>query len=158
MPVNSCINFCLSYKKNLLLFFLFSFFFFKFRATALVVAKVCKIQKVLNFAYFNQKNTYISACKNVQINIDARLLFMCKWFFFILVFLSPPSSCSSPLSSSSLSPFTLTPASTLNVYIEIIKLKKYDHYIWIYHIAIRSLELPFRLPETPFWRSMLEVR
>ena len=67
MPVNSCINFCLSYKKNLLLFFLFSFFFFKFRATALVVAKVCKIQKMLNFIHFNKKNTYISACKSVQI-------------------------------------------------------------------------------------------
>ena len=38
------------------------------RATALVVAKVCKIQKVLNFAHFNNnKNTHISACKSVQI-------------------------------------------------------------------------------------------
>ena len=39
------------------------------RATALVVAKVCKIQKVLNLAHLNKKkkNTHISACKSVQI-------------------------------------------------------------------------------------------
>ena len=43
-----------------------------------MVAKVCKIQKVLNFAYFNpkKKKTHISACKNVQI------------FFFYSFFLS----------------------------------------------------------------------
>ena len=32
-----------------------------------MIAKVCKIQKVLNFVHFNQINTYISACKSVQI-------------------------------------------------------------------------------------------
>ena len=37
------------------------------RATTLVVVKMCKMQKVLNFAHFNPKNTHISLCKNVQI-------------------------------------------------------------------------------------------
>ena len=37
------------------------------RATTSVVAKICKIHKVLNFAHFNPKNTNISTCKNVQI-------------------------------------------------------------------------------------------
>ena len=35
------------------------------KATTSVVVKMCKIQKVLNFAHFNPKNTHISLCKNV---------------------------------------------------------------------------------------------
>ena len=36
---------------------------YSFRVTVSVVAKFYKIQKVLNFAYFNQKNTHISIVK-----------------------------------------------------------------------------------------------
>ena len=72
-----------------------------FRATTSVVAKICKIWKMFNFAYFNQKNTHINTCKNVEIYKTAtvRLLFTYKWFFYSF-FLSPPTSCSSPLSTS----------------------------------------------------------
>ena len=37
------------------------------RATALVDAKLCKIEKVAHFTYFEQKNTYISRCKIVHL-------------------------------------------------------------------------------------------
>ena len=37
------------------------------RAIASKVAKLCKMQKVVNFTHFNQKNTYICACKIVHI-------------------------------------------------------------------------------------------
>ena len=70
------------------------------KAIALVGAKVCKIQKVLNFAHFNKKNTYINTCKNVQIyktatvtvhictvTVHVQMIFL---FFFSLF----PSSCS----------------------------------------------------------------
>ena len=40
-----------------------------FRATTAVVAKMCIMQKVLNFAHFNSKNTSISLCKNGQIAV-----------------------------------------------------------------------------------------
>ena len=70
-----------------------------------MLAKIWKIQKVLNFAHFNPKNTYISTCKNVQVyktvlqmnsNVHiCRLLLMCKWFFYSF-FLSP---CQVTLSS-----------------------------------------------------------
>ena len=36
------------------------------RATTLVDAKSCKIQKALHFTHFDQKNTYISECKIVH--------------------------------------------------------------------------------------------
>ena len=56
----------------LLVYFFFFFFLSKscvliIRATTSMVAKICKIQKVLNFAHFNPKNTNIGSCKNVQI-------------------------------------------------------------------------------------------
>ena len=41
------------------------------RAITLVVAKMYKIQKVLNFTHFNLKHTHISTCKNVQIYTTA---------------------------------------------------------------------------------------
>ena len=47
---------------------------FRLRVTALVIAKVCKIQKMLNFAYFNQINTHISTCKSVQIYKTATII------------------------------------------------------------------------------------
>ena len=37
------------------------------RATASEVAKLCKIQKVINYTYFNPKKTHINACKIVHI-------------------------------------------------------------------------------------------
>ena len=37
-----------------------------FRATTSVVAKSCKIQKVVHLAHFDQKNTHISGCKIVH--------------------------------------------------------------------------------------------
>ena len=39
----------------------------KVRATASEVAKLCKIQKVVNFTHFNEKNTHINVCKIVHI-------------------------------------------------------------------------------------------
>ena len=39
----------------------------RLRATTSVVVKMCKMQKVLNFANFNPKNISINLCKNVQI-------------------------------------------------------------------------------------------
>ena len=44
-----------------------TFNYFRLTATTLVVAKMCKMQKVLNFAHFNPKNIHINLCKNVQI-------------------------------------------------------------------------------------------
>ena len=41
------------------------------RATTSVVAKMCKMQKVHNFAHFNPKNTHINLCKNMQIYTTA---------------------------------------------------------------------------------------
>ena len=35
------------------------------RATTSAVAKMCKMQKVFNFAHFNLKNTHINVCKYV---------------------------------------------------------------------------------------------
>ena len=59
-------------------------------------AKVCKIQKVLNFTHFNQKNTHISSCKNVQIYKTATVtMHICtvtvhvQMVFFILFFSLP---------------------------------------------------------------------
>ena len=37
-----------------------------FRASTLVDAKSCKMQKTLHFTHFNQKNTHISGCKIVH--------------------------------------------------------------------------------------------
>ena len=51
----------------LLFFFLSKSCVLIIRATTPMVAKICKIQKVLNFTHFNLKNTYISTCKNMQI-------------------------------------------------------------------------------------------
>ena len=57
---------------------------------------MCKIQKVLNFAHFNPKNTHISTCKNVQIYTTALKMnnnraymhgyCLCANDFFILFF------------------------------------------------------------------------
>ena len=61
-----------------------------------MVAKMCKMQKILNFAHFNPKNTHISLCKNVQIytmalQINSNRAYMhgycsCVNDFFILFF------------------------------------------------------------------------
>ena len=47
--------------------------FFNVRATTSVVAKICKTQKVLNFAHFNPKNTsvHVKMCKYTKL--------FCKW-------------------------------------------------------------------------------
>ena len=42
------------------------------RATASEVAKLCKIQKVVNYTYFNPKKTHINACKIVHIYIKKK--------------------------------------------------------------------------------------
>ena len=73
--------------------------FFNVRATITGVAKICKIQKWLNFAHFNPKNTHISPCKNVQIyktvlQMNSNRAYMhgycpCANDFFILFFSIP---------------------------------------------------------------------
>ena len=57
------------------------------RATTSMVAKMCKMQKVPNFAHSNPKNTHISLWKNVQIH---------GYVFFYSFFLSPLSTSDSP--------------------------------------------------------------
>ena len=79
-----------------------TFNYFRLTATTLVVAKMCKMQKVLNFAHFNPKNIHINLCKNVQIytmalQMNNNRAYMhgycsCVTDFFILFFLSPLSS------------------------------------------------------------------
>ena len=74
------------------------------RATALVVAKVCKIQKVLNFAHFNNnKNTHISACKSVQIykiatvTVHICIVIVHVQMIFLFFFFSLPLHLALPL-------------------------------------------------------------
>ena len=62
-----------------------------------MVAKVCKIQKVLNFAHFNQKNTHqcLQKCANIQ-NCYSNRAYMhdyCSFandFFFLFFFCLSP--------------------------------------------------------------------
>ena len=69
------------------------------RTTTSEVVKLCKMQKVVNFTHFNQKNTYIYACKIVHIYKSVTIIVhMCTVtvalhliFYYMFLSLSPHS-------------------------------------------------------------------